>query len=109
MSRTARTEAELSETLREQMLASATDVVNALCTYAHDQPRADFDAREAHVLKAGHALLATWLGQLASAAGPRNPAGPHCGVHTLNAVRRQRNPARMNMRCGTVPRARLRL
>src|SRR5260370_29410021 len=101
MSRTARTEAELSETLREQMLASATDVVNALCTYAHDQPRANFDAREAHVLKAGRALLATWLGQLASAAGPRNPACPQCGVHTLNAVRRQRKPRTVNRRCGT--------
>src|SRR5260370_1057928 len=109
MSRTARTEAELSETLREQMLASATDVVNALCTYAHDQPMANFDAREAHVLKAGRALLATWLGQLASAAGPRNPACPQCGVHTLNAVRRQRKPRTVNSRCGTVRLARVRL
>ena len=39
--------------------------------------------REERVLKAGRDLLATWLGQLASAAGPRTPACPQCGVHTL--------------------------
>ena len=32
--------------LREQMLASATDAVNTLCTFAQDRPLADFDARE---------------------------------------------------------------
>src|SRR5258708_14858403 len=109
MSRTARTEAELSEPLREQMLASATDVVNALCTWAHDQPMADLDTREERVLKAGRELLATWLGQLASAAGPRNPACPQCGVHTLNAVRRQRKPRMVNSRSGTVRIVRVRL
>ncbi len=95
--------------LREQMLASATDAVNALCTLAHDQPLADFDAREEHVLKVGRQLLATWLGQLASAAGPRTPACPKCGVHSLNAVRRRRKPRLVNSRCGTVhiPRVRL--
>src|SRR5712692_6490182 len=36
--------------LREQMLASATDAVNALCTWAYDQLLANFDAREEHVL-----------------------------------------------------------
>ncbi len=109
MSRTARTEAKLSETLREQMLASATAVVNALCAWAHDQPMADFDRREERVLKAGRELLATWLGQLASAAGPRNPAGPQCGIHTLKAVRRRRKPRTVNSRCGTVRIARVRL
>ena len=95
--------------LREQMLASATDAVNALCTFAQDQPLADFDAREERVLETGRALLATWLGQLASAAGPRTPACPKCGVHSLNAVRRRRKPRTMNSRCGTVhiPRVRL--
>jgi hypothetical protein len=70
---------------------------------------ADLDTREERVLKAGRELLATWLGQLASAAGPRNPACPQCGVHTLNAVRRQRKPRTVNSRCGTVriPRVRL--
>jgi hypothetical protein len=98
-----------SDTLREQMLASATDAVNALCTWAHDEPMADFDAREEHVLNVGRELLATWLGQLASAAGPRTPACPKCGVHSLNAVRRRRKPRTLNSRCGTVhiPRVRL--
>ena len=88
------------DTLREQMLASATDAVNGLCTWAHDQPMADFDAREERVLKVGRELLATWLGQLASAAGPRSPACPKCGVHSLHAVRRRRTPRTVNSRCG---------
>ena len=54
--------------LREQMLASASDAVNTLCGWAHDQPLADFDVREERVLRVGRELLATWLGQLASAA-----------------------------------------
>ena len=97
------------DTLREQMLASATEAVNAVCTWAHDEPLADFDAREEQVLKVGRQLLATWLGQLASAAGPRTPACPKCGVHSLNAVRRRRKPRVVNSRCGTVhiPRVRL--
>src|SRR6266567_2863120 len=82
------------------MLASATDAVNTFCTWAHDEPTADFDAREERVLKVGRQLLATWLGQLASAAGPRSPACPKCGVHSLNAVRRRRTPRTMNSRCG---------
>jgi hypothetical protein len=91
------------------MLASATDAVNALCTFAQDQPMGDFDAREERVLEVGRTLQATWLGQLASAAGPRSPACPKCGVHSLNAVRRRRKPRTMNSRCGTVhiPRVRL--
>ncbi len=95
--------------LREQMLASATDAVNAVCTWARDQPMANFDAREEHVLHVGRELLATWLGQLASAAGPRSPACPKCGVHSLTAVRRRRKPRTVNSRCGTVhiPRVRL--
>lgn len=95
--------------LREQMLASATEAVNALCTWAHDEPTADFDAREERVLKVGRQLLATWLGQLASAAGPRSPACPKCGVHSLNAVCRRRKPRTVNSRCGAVriPRVRL--
>jgi len=43
----------LDTALREQMLASATDAVNALCTRAQDQPLANFDAREEHVLQVG--------------------------------------------------------
>jgi hypothetical protein len=99
----------LDTALREEMLASATDAVNALCSWAHDQPLADFDAREEHVLQVGRQLQATWLGQLASAAGPRTPACPKCGVHSLNAVRRRRKPRLVNSRCGTVhiPRVRL--
>jgi hypothetical protein len=99
----------MSETLREQMLASAANAVNTLCTFAQDQPLADFTAREEQVLKAGRELLATWLSQLASAAGPRSPACPKCGVHSLNAVRRQRKPRTVNSRCGSVhiPRVRL--
>jgi hypothetical protein len=99
----------VSETLREQMLASATEAVNAVCTWAHDQPMADFDAREERVLNVGRELLGTWLGQLASAAGPRSAACPKCGVHSLNAVRRRRKPRTLNSRCGTVhiPRVRL--
>src|SRR6266487_667428 len=91
------------------MLASATDAVNTFCTWAHDEPMADFDAREERVLKVGRQLLATWLGQLASAAGPRSPACPKCGVHSLNAVRRRRKPRTVNSRCGIVhiPRVRL--
>src|SRR6266487_5636335 len=91
------------------MLASATEAVNALCMWAHDEPTADFDAREERVLKVGRQLLTTWLGQLASAAGPRSPACPKCGVHSLNAVRRRRKPRTMNSRCGSVhiPRVRL--
>jgi hypothetical protein len=81
------------DSLREQMLASATDAVNALCTSAQDQPMANFDAREERVLEVGRRLQATWLGQLASAAGPRSPACPKCGVHSLNAVRRRRSRA----------------
>jgi len=79
------------------------------CTWAHDQPLADFDAREERVLKVERELLATWLGQLASAAGPRSPACPQCGVHSLNSVRRRRKPRTVNSRCGTVhvPRVRL--
>jgi hypothetical protein len=92
----------LDTALREQMLASATQAVNVLCTWAHDQPMADFDAREERVLKVGRQLLATWLGQLASAAGPRSPACPECGVHALNAVRRRRKARMVNSRCGTV-------
>ena len=99
----------LDTALREQMLASATDAVNALSTWAQDQPLADFDAREERVLATGRALLATWLGQVAGAAGPRTPACPRCGVHSLNAVRRRRKPRTVNSRCGTVhiPRVRL--
>jgi len=67
----------LDTALREQMLASATDVVNALCTSAQDQPLANFDAREEHVLQVGRTLLATWLGQFAGVAGPRTPAAPN--------------------------------
>ena len=80
-----------------------------LCARAHDQLLANFDAREEHVLHVGCELLATWLGQLASAAGPRRPACPKCGVHSLNAVRRRRKPRTVNSRCGTVhiPRVRL--
>jgi len=66
----------LDTALREQMLASATEVVNTLCAWAYDQPMADFAEREERVLKAGRDLLAIWLGQLASAAGPRTPACP---------------------------------
>ncbi len=99
----------MSDTLREQMLASAGEAVNALCTWAHDEPMADFDAREEHVLNVGRELLATWLGQLASAAGPRTPACPKCGVHSLNAVRRRRKPRTLNSRCGTVRIPRIRL
>jgi hypothetical protein len=99
----------LDTALREQMLASATDAVNMLCTFAQDQQLADFDAREQRVLEVGHALMATWLGQLPGAAGPRTPACPRCGVHSLNAVRRRRKPRTVNSRCGTVhiPRVRL--
>src|SRR6266702_7738827 len=91
------------------MLACATQAVNALCTGAYDEPTADVDAREERVLKVGRQLLATWLGQLASAAGPRSPACPKCGVHSLNAVRRRRTPRMVNSRCGSVhiPRVRL--
>jgi hypothetical protein len=99
----------LDTALREQMLASATEAVNALCTFAQDQPLADFDAREEHVLAVGRGLLATWLGHLAGAAGPRTPACPECGVHSLNAVRRRRKPRRLNSRCGTVHIPRIRL
>ena len=99
----------LDTALREQMLASATDAVNALCTFAQDQPLADFDAREERVLHAGRALMATWLGQLAGVAGPRTPACPKCGVHSLNAVRRRRKPRTLNSRCGAVHIPRLRL
>ena len=91
----------MSDHLREQMLASATDAVNALSTWAHDQPMADFDSREERMLEAGRALLATWLGQLASA-GPRSPACPKCGMHSLRAVRRRRKPRTVNSRCGTI-------
>jgi hypothetical protein len=99
----------LDTALREQMLASATDAVNALCDWAHDEPLADFDAREERVLKVGRQLLATWLGQLASVAGLRTPARPECGVHSLNAVRRRRKLRTVNSRCGSVhiPRVRL--
>ena len=54
----------MSDSLREQMLASAADAVNALCIFAQDQPMADFDAREERVLEVGRTLQATWLGQL---------------------------------------------
>ena len=95
--------------LREQMLASATDAVNTFCTWAHDEPTADFEAREERVLNVGRQLLATWLGQLASAAGPRSPGCPKCGVHSLNAVRRRRKPRTVNSRCGIVHMPRVRL
>jgi len=88
----------VSDTLREQMLASAVAAVNTLCTWAQDQPLANFDAREEHVLNVGRALQATWLGQLTGAAGPRTVACPECGVHSLNAVRRRRQPRTMNSR-----------
>jgi hypothetical protein len=32
------------------MLASVTDAVNALCSWAQDEPLADFEAREERVL-----------------------------------------------------------
>jgi len=99
----------LDTALREQMLASATETVNALCMWAHDQPTADFDAREERVQQAGRRLLATWLGQLAGAAGPRSPACPKCGVHSLNAVRRRRKLRTLNSRCGVVHIPRMRL
>jgi hypothetical protein len=99
----------LDTALREQMLASATAAVNALCMWAHDEPTANFDAREEHVLKVGRRLLATWLGNLASTAGPRSPACPKCGVHSLNAVRRRRKPRMVNSRCGNVQIPRVRL
>jgi hypothetical protein len=95
--------------LREQMLASAADAVNALCVWAHDQWQADFDAREERMLHVGRALLATWLGQLAGAAGPRSPTCPKCGMHSLNAVRRRRKPRTINSRCGTIQISRVRL
>ena len=83
----------MSEHLREQMLASATDAVNALCTWAYDQPLANFDAREEHVLHVGRELLATWLGQLASAAGPADYGLPEvrrpfveCGTAAAQAA-----------------------
>src|SRR5438270_12939326 len=74
------------------MLASATDAVNALCTFAQHKPMADFGTREERVLEVGRRLQATWLGQLASAAGPRSLACPKCAVHSLDAVRRRRKP-----------------
>jgi hypothetical protein len=80
----------VSDTLREQMLASATDAVNALRTFAQDQPLADFDAREERVLETRRALLATWLGQLAGAAGARTPACPKCVAGHLKAASRRR-------------------
>ena len=95
--------------LREEMLASAIDAVNALCQWAHDQPMADFDTREERVLEVGRQLLAMWLGHMASGAGPRSPACPNCGMHSLNAVRRRRKPRTLNSRCGTVHIARVRL
>jgi hypothetical protein len=74
----------LDTALREQMLASATDAVNMLCTFAQDQQLADFDAREQRVLEVGHALMATWLGQLPGAAGPlpqvRRPFAERCAT-----------------------------
>jgi hypothetical protein len=70
---------------------------------------ADFDAREERVLNVGRGLLATWLGQVASAAGPRTPACPKCGVHSLNAIRRRRTPRTLNSRCGTIHMPRVRL
>jgi hypothetical protein len=76
----------MSDTLCEQMLASASEAVNALCTWAYAEPMAEFDAREEHVLNLGRELSATWLGPLASAAVPRTPACPKCSVHSLNAV-----------------------
>ncbi len=99
----------MNTALREQMLASASEAVNALWTFAQDQPLADFDTREERVLNVGRALLATWLGQLAGAAGLRTPACPQCGVHSLNAVRRRRKPRTLNTRCGTVHMPRVRL
>ena len=45
----------LDNALCEQMLASATDAVNAVCTFAQDQPLADFGAREEYVLNVGRA------------------------------------------------------
>src|SRR5207302_426854 len=42
-------------------------------------------------------------------AGPRTPACPKCGVHSLKAVRRRRKPRMINSRCGTVHLQRVRL
>ena len=53
--------------------------------------------------------MARWLAQLAGAAEPRTPACPKCGVHSLNAVRRQRKPRTVNSRCGTIQIPRVRL
>ena len=58
----------MSETVREQMLASTADAVNALCSFAQDQQLADFNAREERVLEVGRRFMTTWLGQLAGAA-----------------------------------------
>jgi hypothetical protein len=82
----------VSETLGEQMLASATEAVNAVCTWAHDQPMADFDARDERVLNVGRELLGTWLGQLASAAGSRT-LNWRCGTaHIPRVPIRGRHP-----------------
>lgn len=40
----------MDEALRAQMLAHAEALVNALATWAHDHPDADFTARETLVL-----------------------------------------------------------
>ncbi len=92
--------------LREQMLARAEALVNALATWTHDYPDADFAAREARVLEQGRALLRDLLGLVAGAAGPRTPACPRCGVRSVRPVRRHR-PRTVQSRCGPVqiPRA----
>jgi hypothetical protein len=59
------------------MLASATDGVNAMCSFAQDHPLADFAAREECVLNVGRALTATWLGQLAGVAGHGRQHAPN--------------------------------
>ncbi len=96
----------MDATLREQMLARAEALVNALTSWVHDHPDADFDAREAQVLQQGRALLCALLGLVAAAAGPRTPACPHCGMRSVRPVRRRR-PRTLQSRCGpvTVPRA----
>lgn len=92
--------------LREQMLARAETLVNALATWAHDHPEADFDQREAQVLAQGRTLLRELLGLVAGAAGRRTPACPRCGVRSVRPVTRRR-PRTVQTRCGPVcvPRA----
>jgi hypothetical protein len=91
----------VNEPLREQMLARATELVNALATWTHDHPDADLDGREAVVLEQGRALLRDLLALVAAAAGPRSPACPRCGVRSVRPVRRRR-PRVVQTRCGLV-------